>query len=343
MIISGQDFIIPSKSSLFYFVIFRAFPAIATATLCLMLMASCKKDLIHPQSISRLQTPTSNRLNKILFVNDLLGFCVGGSRFDEADILITKDGGFTWSIYISPDAHKELFGITQSPAGAIYAIGFEGNLLRSYDGGNTWLHDQLRYEAYKALAFRDATHIECVGGISFDRGDVMYIDSAGQINGHDSLGYELNAIKIGRDGLGYRCGYGAMQYTSDGGQNWLWSTLKNDNYTAIDVRNATSAFTCGAEGSICVTHNAGRDWETLRNGNDLSHPKYRLQDLLFINDLQGYAVGESGLVIYTDDAGNHWSEVSHFTDANLHGLTRCPNGDLIVCGEGGELWRIQIH
>jgi photosystem II stability/assembly factor-like uncharacterized protein len=310
--------------------------------LSLLLAASCKKDLIHPRSITRLDSHTGNRLNRILFINDTLGFIAGGSRFDEADVLITRDGGQSWSLYVSPDAHKELFGITRSPSGAIYIIGFEGNLLRTYDGGLTWLRDQLRAEAYKAIAFSDAAHAQCAGGISFERGDAMWIDSAGNISAHDSLGYELNDIVLLPGGTGYRCGYGAMQYTTDGGQSWQWSQLRNDNYTSLDVHSAQTAYASGGEGSICVTQNGGRDWQTLRNGNDLTHPKYRLQDVVFTDADHGYAVGESGKVIYTDDAGDHWSELEYFTDANLHGVARSPDGALIVCGEGGEVWRISF-
>jgi photosystem II stability/assembly factor-like uncharacterized protein len=303
-------------------------------------MAACKKDLIRPRSITRLDSHTGNRLNSILFVNDSLGFVAGGSRFYEADILRTTDGGHTWSLYVSPEAHKELFGITLSPSGAVYVVGFDGNMLHSYDGGLSWLRSQLRYEPYKAIAFSDAEHAQCAGGISFIRGDAMWIDSAGNVSAHDSLGYELNDIVIRPDGIGYRCGYGAIEYTSDGGRSWQWSEIHNDNFTALDVHDARTAYACGGEGSICVTHNGGRNWQSLRNGNDLTHAKYRLRDLVFLDADHGYAVGERGKVIYTDDGGHHWSELESFTEEHLHGIALCPNGDLIVCGEGGALWRV---
>ncbi|MEO6832969.1 MAG: YCF48-related protein [Chitinophagaceae bacterium] len=306
-----------------------------------LLLASCSKDLIHPSKVERLETHTQNRLNNILFVNDTLGFCVGGSRFDETDILRTVDGGKSWQLYISPDAHKELFGLCQSPSGAIYCIGFDGNLLRSYDQGISWARNQLRYEAYKAIAFQDAGRAQCVGGISFYRGDAMSIDSAGNISAHDSLGYELNDIKILPSGIGYRCGYGAMQYTNDGGESWDWSTLKNDNYTALFITDSESAFTCGGEGSIAKTLDAGHSWKILRNGNDITHKKYRLQNLLFLNASQGYAVGESGAVISTEDGGNHWSELASFTTTNLHGIALGPDGSIFICGENGELWKLR--
>jgi len=305
------------------------------------LLGSCKKDLIRPVSITRLQSHTGNRLNSILFINDSVGFIAGGSRFYEADILVTKDGGYTWRLLHPPGSTKELFGISRAPSGAIYIIGFDGNLQRSYDEGETWIHSQLRFEPYKAIAFSGAAEAQCVGGISFYQGDAMRIDSAGTVFSYDSLGYELNDIVLLPDGSGFRSGYGVMQYTIDGGNNWQWSELRNDNFTALDVHSGQVAFTCGGEGSVCVTYNGGREWETLRNGNDLRYPKYRLRDLVFIDGKHGYAVGESGKVISTEDGGRHWSELEHFTDTHLHSIARCPDGDLIVCGEGGEIWRIR--
>ena len=183
--------------------------------------------------------------------------------------------------------------------------------------------------------------MQIVGGVSFERGDAMRVDTAGNVLAYDSLGYELNDVFLLANGTGWRCGYGAMQRTEDGGKTWEWEDLRNDNYTSLDVHDAQTAYACGAEGSICATHD-GRKWETLRNGNDLTHPKYRLQDLLFTDDQHGYAVGEQGVVIYTDDAGQHWSELKRFTDANLHGIARAPNGAFFVCGEGGELWEIRF-
>jgi photosystem II stability/assembly factor-like uncharacterized protein len=51
-------------------------------------------------------------------------------------------------------------------------------------------------------------------------------------------------------------------------------------------------------------------------------------------------VGEKGLVIYTDDGGEHWSEYDSFTKENLRFISVCPDGKLIVGGEAGALFRL---
>jgi photosystem II stability/assembly factor-like uncharacterized protein len=306
-----------------------------------LLFCGCRKDLIRYQSALRIDTHTTNRLNRLLFINDTLGFACGGPRFDESDILITHDGGASWRLYVSPDSKKELFGIAQAPDGGVYFIGFDGQLLRTNDGGNSWRFFQLRYDAYKSLAFQDATHAQVVGGVSFEIGAAIDIDTNGNVLNYDSLGYELNDIVLLPDGTGWRCGHGTMQHTTDQGKTWNWQTPRNDNFVSLDVHNTLVAYTCGSEGSIYATRDGGANWKTLRNGNDLTHPKYRLQDLLFTDEQHGYAVGEDGVMIYTDDAGRHWSELERFTTTHLHGIALAPGGDLFVCGEGGEMWRIK--
>ena len=131
-----------------------------------------------------------------------------------------------------------------------------------------------------------------------------------------------------------------MQRTDDGGKTWQWQSPRNDNYKALDVHSAQVAYACGGEGSIVATSDGGQSWTALRNGNDLTKPKYRLQDLLFLDAQHGYAVGEDGIMIFTDDGGQHWSELERFTSAHLYGIARGPQGALFVCGDGGELWRV---
>ena len=63
----------------------------------IFLLNGCKKDLLHLQSVQKITSYTdSDRLNKIFFVDQQLGFIVGGERFADAVILTTHDGGYTW-------------------------------------------------------------------------------------------------------------------------------------------------------------------------------------------------------------------------------------------------------
>ncbi len=308
--------------------------------LCVSFISACKKDLISFNKVHKLDTHTNDdRLEKIFFFDKKTGFIVGGQRFYNAVILTTDDGGYTWQKKTYPEAGKSLHDIVLSPSGALYICGFDGKLLRSYDTGKTWLFSQLEYFAYTGIAFTDAAHALVVGGVSGNSGIVQYIDSTGGFTRRDSFHYQFNKIFINPDKSGYICGYGLIKKTTDGGATWNFLNVKYDNFTNMDI-HGNEIWACGYNGSVVHTTNAGGNWQTLRNGNDITIPRYHLYCILFKDKMNGWAAGEQGKVIYTRDGGKNWSEYDHFTNSTLRSIALCPNGDLLIAGDNGVLFRM---
>jgi photosystem II stability/assembly factor-like uncharacterized protein len=62
----------------------------------------------------------------------------------------------------------------------------------------------------------------------------------------------------------------------------------------------------------------------------------------------GFAVGQDGRVIRTEDGGVSWSEVSTPTEGNLLNVWSAPDGDVLVSGirnllhssDGGSSWKL---
>lgn len=302
---------------------------------------SCKKDRLHWQSVEKIESGSDRRLCNILFVNDSIGFVVGGERFTYADILTTHDGGKTFSFKTYPEAGKTLFGITKAPNGTVYAVGFDGKFFHTSDNGVTWHFRQLDfYDPYKAVAASGNGELTLVSGISFERGFTLRTRENGDVIERDTPTYELNDIVLLPDGTGFTCGYGYMGRTTDHGLTWQQQSPVKDNFKALDVHSSQEAWTCGYNGSIYHTIDGGRNWVRKRNGNDLTKPRYHLQDILFTDAVNGYAVGEDGVVIYSDDGGDHWMEFDRFTSRHLNRIALCPDGNLLVCGDGGTLYRL---
>jgi photosystem II stability/assembly factor-like uncharacterized protein len=301
---------------------------------------ACKKDLLHLQNVQQINSYSdSDQLNKILFLNDSIGFIVGGLRFTEAIILSTHDGGYTWQKKSYPVAGKALHDMVRAPSGALYTCGFDGKLLHSNDTGKTWLFNQLEYFSFTGLAFSDATHLLVVGGVSFGSGIREYIDTFGHLLKRDSLPYQFNKIMMTSGQTGYLCGYGVMTKTTDGGKTWNFQNLRKDDFTAMDI-HGDEIWVCGYNGGVFHTTNGGGSWERLRNGNDITIPGYHLNGIVFKDSRHGWAVGENGILIYTDDGGHHWAEYDKFTTNALRCIAICPNGDLLVAGDNGALFRI---
>ncbi len=88
------------------------------------------------QSWTRQRTNTTAELRGVFFVNDNLGWAVGGSA-ESAIVIATQDGGETWTRQ-SPPADAQLQNVHFVDAANGWAVGNGGIVLATQDGGTTW-------------------------------------------------------------------------------------------------------------------------------------------------------------------------------------------------------------
>jgi photosystem II stability/assembly factor-like uncharacterized protein len=305
------------------------------------LFCSCKKDKLHFDKVITLHSNTTDRLNAILVSGNTI-YAVGGERFDRATIIISRDAGNNWQAINLPQAGKALYGIADNGNGRVYACGFDAKLLWSSDEGHNWNFVQMsNWQPFKRLAFVEPNKAIAVMGVSYNSGGRVFIDAAGSILRWDSTATEYNDIVMADANTGYISGYGVVMKTTDGGNNWSFQNIKNDNFTALSMLNKDNLWTCGVGGSIYHTTDGGNNWERKRNGNNLTKAKYHLHDLLFIDNNTGWCVGEGGVVIYTKDGGKTWSEYETFTHNILRSIALLPDGNLLVCGDYGSMYKLE--
>ena len=138
---------------------------------------------------------------------------------------------------------------------------------------------------------------------------------------------------------GYVIGYGTVMKTIDRGTTWLVQDVANDNFMAMDI-HGDEIWMCGYAGSVYHTTDGGAHWQRMRNGNDITLPRYDLLDIKFKDGKNGWAVCDDGKMLHSDDGGNHWEEYDRFTASALRSIAICPNNDLLVAGDNGSIFRI---
>jgi photosystem II stability/assembly factor-like uncharacterized protein len=310
------------------------------AAVILTFTFSCRKDVLQWQKVQQLNSNTTCRLNNVRFIGDNICIAAGGIIYSQAEILMSADGGYTWSAYSSPDAPKEMYGMGVSPNGNIYLSGVDGDILQSKDSGKTWqFHRINNWLEYFGGGFAAPNLGIFVSSVLQRQGTITRVDSSFKIIDEKTFLFGINNIYMVSPSTGYLIGYGAVMKTIDGGDNWAFQDVQGDNFTAMDI-HGDEIWMCGSNGGIYHTFDGGGHWKNFRNGNDISLPRYYLRSIIFKDEQNGWAVGDQGQMIYSRDGGQHWSEYERFTSNSLRGIAACPNGDLLVVGDNGALFRM---
>ena len=314
----------------------------ALAAILILLIGSCKKDLLQLQKVQTLNSHTTSRLNRIKFLNDSVVLIAGGEKFGDAEVLRSVDNGYTWVHNIIPNVGVGMYGLGVSPSGYIYLCGFYGNTLFSKDHGISWVHNKISidFAYYVDIAFPTDEKGIVISTILQRNGSICQIDTNLQVKDTFNYSFGLNDIYMPNALTGYVLGYGAVLKTKDGGTTWNFLDINGDNFNGICAIDDNNLWICGYSGSVFHTSDAGAHWERLRNGSDITLPAYRLLSIVFKDSQNGWATCDNGKLIHTDDGGLHWEEYDQFTTSALRSIAICPNGDLLVTGDNGVLFRV---
>lgn len=305
----------------------------------IMCSFSCKKDMLYWQKVVQLNSNTTFRLDNIKFIGNNICIAAGGNTFYQSEIVRSTDGGYTWTSFSDSTAPKEMYGMGLSDNGNIYLSGIDGDVLHSGDSGKTWQYNRISWNEYFGGTFASPDTGIFVSSVLQRQCTITRVDSGFNIIDQQTFNFGLNNIYMIGPSVGYIIGYGTVMVTTNTGKTWNFQNVQGDNFTAMDI-HGEEIWMCGYMGSIYHTTDGGNNWQRQRNGNDITLPRYYLMSILFTDEQNGWAVCDNGKVIHSDDGGNHWEEYNQFTTSSLRSIALCPNGDLLVAGDNGNIFRI---
>ncbi len=308
---------------------------------CATTAISCRKDVLYPVQVTQLMHDVRGDINKILFINDSVGYVIGGNRYSWHDILSSTDGGKNWLLYHEEnEGHKSVYGISHYK-GRIYMVGYDGKIFIKPSVEQSWQYIQTPgWEWLQDVVFTGSDTGYIVAGIGYGHGRIFMVDSLCQIVKTDTFEYELSAIAFPVPSIGYAAGYGAILKTENSGQSWQLLNVKGDFFKSIYCVDADRVWAVGFNGSIMYSGDGGRHWQQKRNGDNPLLKPYKFRTVLFKDENTGYIAGDKGVLLKTSDAGVHWSEMKQFTKNDLRCLAFHPDGSLWVGGSEGALFRI---
>ncbi len=221
------------------------------------------------------------------------------------------------------------FNSISTPDGVnVVAVGNNGLIFRSLNGGNSWSSYTIT-----GVNFKNVFSLNDNVWIAGDNGKIyktLKVNSP--IDAYDvGVSGSINSVCFVDDNTGYLCGDGGIVYkTVNGGLNWSSSNagILNIKLNSISFLDASKGVVAGANGSIYTTLNGGVSWspETIPVTKNLLKVKY------FADGIS--TAGEYGtLLMKTNTTG--WVSVNTRVHTDVTGLTGSDINNVHICGGGG--------
>ena len=254
-------------------------------------------------------------------------------------------------------SHDDFFGICQGSNGQAWAVGKEGVILCSKDGGRNW-EEQLSgtHQSLSAVSFANNQ----VGFVVGNEGVILATRDGGRSWGMQSSGIKdyLLGIQALDEKKAYIVGaFGTFLATTDGGTTWKksefpWKELiprileevggkVEPNLNAVHFVTPEIGWVAGEFGVILHTRDGGRTWTPQRGDSKLS----QLCAVIFRDEHKGWAVGQRGTLVWTNDGGQHWYPSKIGTDRDLYAVA-LEDKHIVAVGDhvslvtenGGSTW-----
>ena len=295
-------------------------------------------------------TATTAKLTALSFFSPDEGVACGLS----GTLLKTVNGGNTWTLQNFGDT-VELLSVSMMNPDTVFIIGNAYSagtnapaipfVMRSSDGGNTWIKTILNNYPNRLFSLHDGT-VYMAGYLGFM---AKTTDAGVTWNTLSSCltSNWISAIDFPTANVGYAVSsyfeYGseAILKTVNGGDTWTRLPYSDNTvFHAVDFVSADYGCVGGAD--IYNTRDGGATWVKRYTGF-----WYRMiRSICFSNTANAIAVGDSGIILRTTDIGQSWSRLASpttntlrvvcFPDANTGYIGG--NKILLKSVDGGATW-----
>lgn len=248
----------------------------------------------------------------------------------------TDTEGAFYSVYFTDTQHG-------------WAVGSNGQILATTDGGATGFYQESGINSYSLFGLHFIDNQS--GWIAADRGSILHTSDGGNtwIEQRSGTSLRLYDVQFTDANTGWVVGdWRTVLHTTDGGTTWTKQSIPNisgPHINALHMLNsqigwATSATSRGNR-SLIGTKDGGLSWEILFDGSGTI-----FRDIFFVNEHEGWIVGDNGLIRHSTDGGQSWSDQRsgseilqgvHFVNTQT-GWAVGSEGTILHTTDGGLTW-----
>lgn len=210
----------------------------------------------------------------------------------------------------------------------VIAVGNDGLIFRSANGGNSWAsYLYLTADMKSVFSFGNNVWIATENGDIYKTGKTV----SPIVTYSTGESFTINSICFISDNTGFLCGDGGRIYKSiNGGVNWDLSNtgIANVKLNSISFLDEMKGVAAGDNGTIYLTENGGVTWTEQTTGTvrNLLKAKYFIDGII--------VVGEYGTIISKTTSGS-WTLINTRTDSDIRSVTGTEINKARVCGGGG--------
>ena len=209
------------------------------------------------------------------------------------EIYHTTDGGKTFTTQTT-QFYTNAIHMLNSKEG--YAGGYNGRMYRTTDGGGTWTAIGTIGSSIRSISFPLGSSVGyCCGDI----GKIYSVTSTGVNSMYSGVTANLRSISFPSSSYGWVCGISLIIRFDTA---WFQQYPPAEGYNCIFMSSNTAGWAGGDLGTLVNTVD-GTNWNYQNNPDVL---KRSLNDVFF-NQIQGWAVGTSGLILHTINGGATWA------------------------------------
>jgi photosystem II stability/assembly factor-like uncharacterized protein len=289
----------------------------------------------------------------------------------------SDDNGATWQQAKVPTIQdlNSIYFVTQELG---WAVGHDGNIFNTSDGGKTWLLqlDGVAYNLIRAKAQVDHAAAQLSAkqqevntaqselDAAQDSGNKKKVDAlqatldklqeqaddfdfqvrdAKKILEEENAPWPLMGVWFSDLNNGYAVGaFNAFLITHDGGKTWEDASSRLDNHESLHLNaidgQGSTVFIGGEGGLLFRSRDAGATWQKLASPSDGSFYAIRVMPTAQ-SDVDIMAVGIQGRIYHSSNSGESWTRIEHDINNNLNGIFEDGNGLVLIVGNDGAMLR----
>ncbi len=257
------------------------------------------------------------------------------------DSSVSNPSSLRWN-KVKSNTTAHLWGVSQPSDSMAWAVGDNGTIMHSKDGGATWTKQTTNVK----LNFRSVSFInDKEGWIVGEEGVILRTKDSGETwtKLSSPVSEPLRGVQFINNKVGYAVGDGfSLLRTNDGGQLWSPTSFRLDlDLYGLYFVSEKIGFVVGGKGTIAATDDGALNVTTQATAVD--QPIYGVH---FISNDEGWAVGGNGQLL-KKVADTNWSRTSSGTDSGLFGVWFASkqrgwlvgkDGTILGTTDGGSKW-----